>query len=162
MKPNETIYRITGIAGLLLLLSGVLWAQDKSRSRASAPLTPPAQEVAVDMASASEAVPHPSGQLEDGVRIVEVDAFQYRFDPDPLVVRAGERVRLLLKSRDVAHGIMIPDVDFSTDIPTDVRKPAEFSAPSVPGEYPVFCSVFCGPEHGDMQGRLLVLPAIQE
>jgi cytochrome c oxidase subunit 2 len=102
---------------------------------------------------------NPSGRIEAGVRVVAYDAFQYGFDPDPLVVRAGERVRLLVKSRDVTHGAMIPEVDFSTTMPPGNRKEAEFNAPAQPGEYPVFCSVFCGPDHGDMKGRLLVLPA---
>ena len=161
---KDMAYRIVGMVGLTLLLGLVLWAH---QPRGSAT---PAHDHA-DPAHHRHAVSGkpldaeradtltPSGQAENGVRVVDYDAFQYGFDPDPLVVRAGERVRLQLKSRDVSHGVMIPEVDFSTDIPTGERKAAEFVAPAEPGEYPVFCSVFCGSGHGDMTGRMVVLPA---
>jgi cytochrome c oxidase subunit 2 len=159
---------MAGIAGLVLLLGIILWAQRQNRPSATTgvheysdplqhgheitgqPLTDQMQELT------------PSGKIENSVRIVGYDAFQYQFSPDPLVVRAGEKVRLLVKSRDVTHGITIPEIGFSTDIPPGERKPAEFTAPDRPGEYPVFCSVFCGSGHGEMKGRLVVLPAAQD
>ena len=161
---KDTAFRIAGMVGLALLLGLVLWARQPRGS------VPPTNDHA-DPAHHGHAVYGkplgagragtltPSGQTENGVRVVDYDAFQYGFDPDPLVVRAGERVRLQVKSRDVSHGAMIPEVGFSTDMPTDRRKPAEFVAPAAPGEYPVFCSVFCGPGHGEMTGRLVVLPS---
>jgi cytochrome c oxidase subunit 2 len=168
-KATDTTFRIAGMVGLALLLGLVLWAQRESRPHAHEgghDHADPAQhghDVAGNpLETELEQAMAPSGIAENGVRVVEYDAFQYNFAPDPLVVRAGERVRLLVKSRHVAHGAMIPEVDFSTDIPTDRRKSAEFTAPTQPGEYPVFCSVFCGPGHGDMRGRLVVLPAEQE
>ena len=168
-ERKDTMFRVAGAVGLALLLGLVLWAQRESQ--------PHAQEAGhehSDPAHHGHVVAGkpldeehadaltPSGRVEDGVRVVEYDAFRYGFSPDPLVVRAGEKVRLLVKSRDVAHGVMIPEVDFSTDVSTDKRKSVELNAPEQPGEYPVFCSVFCGPGHGDMKGRLLVLPAEQE
>jgi cytochrome c oxidase subunit 2 len=168
-KATDTTFRVAGMIGLALLLGLVLWAQRESRPHAHegghdhADPTQHGHDAAGKPLEAAHAkAMAPSGSVENGVRVVEYDAFQYNFAPDPLVVRAGEEVRLMVKSRDVAHGAMIPEVDFSTDIPTDRRKPADFTAPAQPGEYPVFCSVFCGPRHGDMRGRLVVLPAEQE
>lgn len=168
-KRADTTFRIAGMVGLAIVLGLVLWAQRESRSQTREgghDHSDPAQH-GRDTAGKPLDAEHiesmdPSGELKNGVRMVEYDAFQYGFAPDPLVVRTGEHVRLLVKSRDVSHGAMIPEVDFSTEIPTGERKAAEFTAPMTPGEYPVFCSVFCGPGHGDMRGRLVVLPAAQE
>lgn len=169
-QKADAAFRIAGMIGLALLLGLVFWAQ-----RAGKPNAPggghdhadPAQhgqeaegKALEDKQAASLTV---SGDVNNEVRIVEYDAFRYGFAPDPLVVRAGERIRLLVKSRDVPHGAMIPEVDFSTKITSGERKAAAvFIAPMEPGEYPVFCNVFCGPEHGDMKARLVVLPARQE
>jgi cytochrome c oxidase subunit 2 len=168
-KKTDTAFRIVGMAGLVIVLGLVLWAQQESKPHAHEGAhdhSDPAQhgqDTAGKPLDARQAkAVEPSGKVKDGVRVVEYDAFQYGFAPDPLVVRAGEQVRLLVKSRDVSHGAMIPEVDFSTEISTTERKAAEFTAPATPGEYPVFCSVFCGPGHGDMRGRLVVLPAEQE
>jgi cytochrome c oxidase subunit 2 len=162
MKQKDTLVRIVGIGGLLILLGLVLWAQQESRPGGHDHADPAhhGQETEGTPLNAGHMESlTTSGQVASGIRIVEYDAFQYGFSPDPLVVQAGESVRLLLKSRDVIHGVMIPEVDVSADMPLDQRKPIEFTAPPVPGEYPVFCSVFCGPEHGNMTGRMIVIPA---
>ncbi len=161
---KDTAFRIAGMVGLALLLGLVLWArQPRGTAKPAHDHADPVHHghaVSGKPLDAERAgTLTPSGQVVNGVRVVDYDAFQYRFDPDPLVVRSGERVRLEAMSRDVVHGVMIPEVDFTTDMPTDRRKPAEFVAPAAPGEYQVFCSVFCGPGHGDMTGRLVVLPA---
>lgn len=49
----------------------------------------------------------PSGELKDGVRVVEVKARQFEFEPETIVVRKGEKVRLEVTSEDVKHGIAI-------------------------------------------------------
>ncbi len=163
MKSNDTFFRMAGISGLVFLLGFVLWAQQPSRSRhVSAhdhadPMAHGQSVAGTDLDQAKNGTL--SGTVQGGVRGVEYDAFQYGFSPDPLVVQAGEPVQLLLKSLDVTHGILIPEVDVSASMPLDRRKPVAFTAPSTPGEYPVFCSVFCGPEHGNMKGRMVVLPA---
>lgn len=161
---KDTVFRIAGMIGLAALLGLVLWARQPRQSETHKHDHSDSGQHGHDMGRKvldehEPVVLKPSGRIEGGVRVIDYDAFQYGFDPDPLIVRRGERVRLLAKSRDVAHGVMIPEVDFSTDMPTDKRKTAEFVAPAKPGEYPVFCSVFCGPGHGNMTGRLLVLPA---
>lgn len=162
MKQKDAFFRILGTSGLILLLGLILWAQRESRP------APTAHDHADPMAHGQsvEGTPLdpsqsriPSGILQDGVRVVETEAFQYGFSPDPIVVQAGESVQLLLTSRDVTHGIMIPEVDVSTSIPVGEQTSLTFTAPEMPGEYPVFCSVFCGPEHGDMKGRMVVLPS---
>ena len=163
MKQKDSLFRILGISGLILLLGLTLWAQMQRR-----PSADPAHDHADPVAHGQSVQGNEldstktwtlSGTVRDGVRVVETDAFQYGFSPDPLVVQAGEPVQLLLKSRDVTHGIMIPEVDVSMAIAPGDRNPLTFTAPEEPGEYPIFCSVFCGADHGSMKGTLVVIQA---
>ncbi|HCE46728.1 MAG TPA: hypothetical protein DET40_24540 [Lentisphaeria bacterium] len=171
---KDTFFRMAGILGLTLILALILWAQ-KSTSEKSESMntvhTPhnhsdPTQHgheiTSKEIKKEEVSDLKPSGTLESGVRIVDYDAYKYGFEPDPLVVVAGEKVRLRVKSRDVVHGMMIPEIDFSTDMPIKERKTVEFHAPVKSGEYPVFCSVFCGSGHGNMKGRMIVLPATEK
>ncbi len=96
-----------------------------------------------------------SGQIEDGVRVVKLKSSKYKFDPDPIVVKKGEKVRLVASSLDVAHGISIPEFNFNLSIPAGKESAAEFSADKE-GTFTSYCSVYCGTGHGKMQGKLVV------
>lgn len=162
-KQHGNLYRATGTIGLITLLALTLWSQYKQKSNehdhsdalqhgntiASAPLKDTEKFI-------------PSGALNSGIRIIDYDAYQYRFVPEPLVVYAGESVELRLKSNDTKHGVMIPEINFSAEMPLGKRKIATFKAPLKAGEYPIFCSIFCGSDHGDMRGKLIVLPSPEQ
>ena len=96
-----------------------------------------------------------SGKLENGVRVVELKASQYKFAPDPIVVKKGELVRLVAKSLDVGHGISIPEFNLNLSIPAGTDSVGEFTA-AKEGEFTTYCSVYCGSGHGKMQGKLIV------
>jgi len=96
-----------------------------------------------------------SGSLNGGIREVNVRAFQFNFDPNPIIVNQGEKVRLIVTSTDVAHGIAIPKYRINARIfpgrPTNV----EFVADKA-GTFPFVCSVSCGAGHSSMRGKLIV------
>lgn len=96
-----------------------------------------------------------SGRLENGSRVVELKAYKYKFEPDPIVVKKGEKIRLVAKSADVAHGISIHEFNVNTVIPADKEAIIEFTADKA-GEFTVYCSVYCGSGHGKMQARFIV------
>ncbi len=96
-----------------------------------------------------------SGEENKDIREIEVEAYRYAFKPDPIVVRKGEKVRLLVKSADVTHGIQIKEYRINEKLPKGETKAIEFTA-SKPGEFTIYCSVYCGPGHGRMHGRLIV------
>lgn len=97
-----------------------------------------------------------SGILEDDTRVVNIKAFRYGFDPDPIVVRVNEKVRLELRSTDVDHGILIKDFDINLAIPADETVSVEF-IPQKTGTFRILCSVSCGPGHKGMYGSLVVI-----
>lgn len=96
-----------------------------------------------------------SGEIIDGVRVVPVEAFQYGYDPDPIVVGLGEKVRLELTSRDVTHGFDLQEYGIDETIPAGKKADVSFLADK-PGAFHIHCTVFCGPGHGDMHGTLIV------
>lgn len=163
-KKNDAVIKAVGIAGLLLLLAVFYFSNTgknlptEQRHDHSAP-TPHGKSIRTEEVGTGHERLQPSGTLEDGKRKLAYEAFQYGFSPDPLVVLAGENVELSLKSRDLTHGMMIPDIDFNAEILPDKTTTATFKAPAKPGKYQIFCTVFCGSGHGDMSGTLLVLPA---
>lgn len=102
----------------------------------------------------------PSGSIEDGVRVIKVAARQFEFDPDTIVVRQGERIRLEVTSEDVTHGIEIEGLNIDRTLEPGKTEAIPFTA-GEPGRYHFHCSVYCGKGHGDMHGELIVLPQDQ-
>jgi len=100
----------------------------------------------------------PSGRIENGVRVVKVEAKRYEFNPDPIVVRTGEKVRLEITSLDVAHGFALPAYHIDVKIDPHKVTTVEFNA-GKEGASPIHCSVFCGWGHPFMKATLAVLPA---
>lgn len=97
-----------------------------------------------------------SGHVENGVRIVEVQAFRYGYNPDPIVVKKGTKVRLLLTSKDTTHGFAIADLNIDLKIPPGKVTSFEF-VPKNAGTYTIHCTEFCGLGHFNMRGTLVVL-----
>ncbi len=99
-------------------------------------------------------LPNPS--LPEGSLVeIEMEASQFRFDPPEIRVKLGDRVRLKIKSVDVAHGISIPAFGVSEVLPPGETKTIEFVA-NKRGTFDFLCSVYCGIGHSGMRGRLIV------
>jgi cytochrome c oxidase subunit II len=96
-----------------------------------------------------------SGEIKDGIRIIQVTASRYKFSPDPIVVKLGEKVRLILTSSDVTHGIAISEFKVNVAIPVGKTEITEFIV-NKKGTFSMHCSVYCGPGHSKMQGALIV------
>lgn len=97
-----------------------------------------------------------SGKVDaNGIRVIEVRASRYKFEPDPIVVKLGEKVRLLVTSTDVAHGLAITELKVNISVPAGETREIEFIADKK-GTFHMHCSVYCGPGHGHMHGALIV------
>ena len=103
-------------------------------------------------------LPAQQGSSETGVREIRMTARKYRFDPQEIRVREGERVRLLITALDRKHGIRIKEFGIKTVLEKDKETVVEFVAERA-GEYKFKCSVRCGWRHGSMKGKLIVEPA---
>jgi len=97
----------------------------------------------------------PSGTLQDGIRVVEVKARQFEFEPSTIVVKQGEKVRLKVTSQDVAHGFAVEDLEINRELPPNETQQIEFKAEDA-GRHHFHCSVYCGEGHDEMHGQLVI------
>ena len=88
-------------------------------------------------------------------REIAVTAKQWQFSPNPIRVKLGERVRLRIKSVDVAHGFALPDFGINEVLQPGKEVVVEFTADKK-GTFSFFCSVQCGVGHSNMRGSLIV------
>ena len=100
----------------------------------------------------------PAADTFDGngeVKEIEITAKNWEFDPSVITVNKGDKVRLRVKSLDVAHGISIPDFVVNLKVNSGEEATAEFVAGKT-GTFDFRCNVYCGEGHGDMKGTLVV------
>ena len=85
----------------------------------------------------------------------KITARQFQFEPSTIEVNKGDKVRLIVTSIDVPHGIAISEYGINERL--DVGKPVkiEFTADKQ-GTFTAFCSVLCGSGHRNMKGQLIV------
>ncbi len=96
-----------------------------------------------------------SGILANGIRTVQVESYQFGFEPEFIVVNSGEKIVLELTTRDVKHGFMLYELNINVDISPGEAKTVEFTAEEK-GVYEFWCSVPCGSGHREMDGLLIV------
>lgn len=89
------------------------------------------------------------------IKEVKLEAFQFRFSPDPVVVKKGDIAKLEITSRDVPHGVYIKEYGINIPVKKGEIKKVEFLADKE-GEFDILCSVFCGSGHSKMKGKLVV------
>src|SRR5262249_36297162 len=88
-------------------------------------------------------------------REIKVIARKFAFVPKTIQVKKGEKIRLLVTSEDVDHGIAIKEYDIDQVIKAKQTKTIECTADRA-GKFEFVCSVFCGDGHPDMTGELIV------
>lgn len=88
----------------------------------------------------------------------KITAKKFKFEPGRITVRKGDRVRLVVTSVDVDHGIGIREFGVDKNVKKGATEVIEFVADKE-GKFTFFCSVFCGDGHPEMAGELIVTKA---
>jgi cytochrome c oxidase subunit 2 len=86
---------------------------------------------------------------------IQVTAKKYEFSPNPIRVKKGDHVKLVITSTDKEHGIKLEAFHVDQKLKKDEPSMVEFTADKA-GTFPFKCSVFCGLGHGGMKGTLVV------
>ena len=86
---------------------------------------------------------------------IQMTAKKYEFSPNPIRVKKGERVRLIITATDRDHGFKIEAFNVEQKLKKGVPTTVEFTADKA-GSFPFKCSVHCGFGHGGMKGTLIV------
>ena len=93
--------------------------------------------------------------ITNPVKAFSLIAKKWQFDPSTINVKQGDKVRLKIKSIDVAHGFSLLDFNINENLEPEKEVVVEFIADKK-GEFSFFCSVFCGSGHSGMKGKLIV------
>lgn len=113
-------------------------------------------------------------QASESVKVIDVTAKKYEFDPSPIRVKQGTKVQLKITATDHTHGFRISELADGADpkagpglvfasapdclrIEKGQTATLEFVAKS-PGTFPFKCCVHCGWKHNEMKGELIVEP----
>ncbi len=103
-------------------------------------------------------------QAPRGTHDLHVTARQWMWDVrqpngrrefNTLHVPLGVPIRLLLESEDVIHSLYVPAFRLKQDVVPGKQVSLWFE-PTRTGEYHLFCAEFCGTQHADMTGRVIV------
>ena len=89
------------------------------------------------------------------VKTFEVKADAYKFIPDTMTVNHGDKVIIKAIAIDKDHGIGIKAFNINKPLPKGKWITIEFAADKR-GEFPIYCTVFCGWKHHWMRGKLIV------
>ncbi len=88
-------------------------------------------------------------------------AWQYEYPNgkitnNELVVPADRNVRMVMSSSDVIHSFFVPAFRVKMDVVPNRYTMVWFNAKE--GEYPLFCTEYCGTLHSDMMSDVKVIP----
>ena len=89
------------------------------------------------------------------VKEFKMTAKQFVFEPSTIEVNKGDKVKLIVTSTDVPHGIAIPEYGINQRLEPGKPATIEFTADKQ-GTFTAFCSVLCGAGHKDMRGKIIV------
>lgn len=96
--------------------------------------------------------------LVDGVKTFEISAKQWDFTPAAIEVNPGDKVSFIVTSEDITHGFSITRLGVNLVLSPQVEVVSDVVIPlDMPeGVYIMYCTIFCGTGHSDMQGTILV------
>jgi cytochrome c oxidase subunit 2 len=83
-------------------------------------------------------------------RTIEMTAQRFTFEPNEITVKKGQPVILLIKSKDVSHGLVIEDLGVRTEVKKGEATEVKFD-PETTGTFEGKCAHFCGKGHGSMR-----------
>ncbi|HLW51951.1 MAG TPA: cupredoxin domain-containing protein [Candidatus Angelobacter sp.] len=90
-----------------------------------------------------------------GVHEIPMTCKKYSYSPNPIRVKKGEHVRLVITCSDHDHGIKLDEFHIEAKLKKGVPTPVEFT-PDQTGTFTFKCSVHCGIGHNGMKGTLIV------
>jgi len=82
-------------------------------------------------------------------RRIEITASQFSFSPGEITFKKGQPVLLVLKSKDVAHGLRVRELNVAVKVSEHGTAQVQFT-PQKTGDFVAHCYVFCGKGHGSM------------
>ncbi len=111
------------------------------------------QKESTSSASSTESSSQTSVASGANVKEISMTAKAWAFEPSTIELNKGDKVKLTVTANDVKHGISIFGI--SKRLEPNMPEVIEFTADEA-GEFPFFCTVYCGDGHGSMKGKVIV------
>lgn len=86
---------------------------------------------------------------ENQLRIINVNARRFMFEPNVIKVKQWEKVKIVVNNEDMLHGIAIPQMELYADEELIIDT-------SIKWTFPFWCANFCGNDHENMRGKIIV------
>ena len=97
-----------------------------------------------------------SSAQTDGPRVIEITARRFAFEPAEIEATVGERLQLVVRSADGVHGLEIKKLKIKKEVPRGGEPVTIDFTATTEGTFPILCSEYCGKDHNDMKGMLIV------
>lgn len=78
-----------------------------------------------------------------------IDAVRFKYTPNIITLKEGEKIKLIINNIDTPHGIRIPKFNVQGE------SGLEFT-PDKKGEFDFYCLIPCGKSHMQMKGKLII------
>jgi cytochrome c oxidase subunit 2 len=101
------------------------------------------------------ALPRRVPALTEEPQVVKIVAQRFRYAPGEFRVQAGRPIVLEFTALDFVHGFNMPDLKVRADLVPGVVTRVPVAA-AQPGIYDFVCDNFCGDQHEEMHGRMIV------
>ena len=88
-------------------------------------------------------------------KIFYISGTMWEFYPSEISVDKGDNVTIHFTSLDVHHGLYIKKWNVTADLFINQSATIHFIADEV-GKFEYYCTVYCGIEHTDMKGYIIV------
>ncbi len=85
----------------------------------------------------------------------DITAKDWAFSPSNITVNEGDTIIMNITSKDIEHGISIPDFGINQKLSPDQTVTVQFVADKK-GSFSFFCNVPCGEGHKNMVGTITV------
>ena len=82
-------------------------------------------------------------------KTVEITAQRFSFEPSEITLKKGQEVTLVIRSKDVSHGLLVEDLGIRTEVKKGESAEVTFT-PGTVGNFEGKCAHFCGKGHGSM------------
>ena len=97
-----------------------------------------------------------SSAQTDGPRVIEITARRFAFEPTEIDATLGEHLQLVVRSADGVHGLEIKKLKIKKEVPRGGEPVTIDFTATTEGTFPILCSEYCGKDHNDMKGMLIV------
>ena len=88
--------------------------------------------------------------------VVKITAKRFTYSPAEITLKKGVPVTLELTALDRLHGFDIPELGLRADVFPDQVVRVRLQ-PTAVGRFNFHCDVFCGVDHEDMEGTIVVV-----